>query len=100
MIKRADAVEVGAEYRLMKELTTRARQTLDSEEVQKLPAGTVVVILQSEVEGDPTDRKKEKLVRVRTLEGWLTYRKSWLQKVDDGGGGGGGGEEEGAGGGD
>ena len=41
MLKRADNVEVGAEYRLTRDLTTRARQTLDSEEVQKLPAGTV-----------------------------------------------------------
>lgn len=41
MLKRADKVEVGAEYRLKRDLTTRARQTLDSEEVQKLSAGTV-----------------------------------------------------------
>eukprot|EP01043_Picozoa_sp_COSAG02_P004187 COSAG02_NODE_107_length_36312_cov_45.037942_36_plen_65_part_00 len=44
MLKRADKVEVGVEYRLTRDLTTRARQTLDSEEVHRLSAGTVRTI--------------------------------------------------------
>ena len=77
MLKKADDIDVGAEYTLLRDLTTRARQTLDSEEVASLTVGTVVVILQAEVE----TAGKEKIVRVRTSEGWLTYKKAWLQLV-------------------
>jgi hypothetical protein len=42
-----------------------------------------VVILQAEVE---TGKDNTKIVRVRTSEGWMTYKKSSLQLVSSGSG--------------